>query len=183
MLDFLNPDNIGGTIKGAAKVLYILALIGAVISGIAMMMIDEELIVYGLLVMFAGAIVSLFGFWLLYGFGELIERVCHIDDSLRASRVEERKSVIRPAKKEEPAVPQSAPVHTDANAWTCTCGRTHPTHESSCVCGMTKAQVKLKQDTPVRAVIPDDVKVCPVCGEEQRITREVCFYCGQRFDN
>ena len=31
-----------------------------------------------------------------------------------------------------------------AGGWTCTCGKNHAAYESSCVCGVTKAEAKMK---------------------------------------
>ena len=66
-------DNIGGKIKGLAKASFIVAAIAEVITGIALMATDEDLIGYGLLVMFVGPIVAWVSSWLLYGFGQLVE--------------------------------------------------------------------------------------------------------------
>ena len=38
-------------------------------------------------------------------------------------------------------------------------------------------------ETPVDAVICDDVKRCPKCGRLQRLDRSVCWNCGQQFNN
>jgi DNA-directed RNA polymerase subunit RPC12/RpoP len=65
-------DNIGGKIKGLAKASFIVAAIAEVITGIALMATDD-LIGYGLLVMFVGPIVAWVSSWLLYGFGQLVE--------------------------------------------------------------------------------------------------------------
>ena len=66
-------DNIGGKIKGLAKATFIVGAIAAVITGIALMASDEDMIPVGLLVMVVGPIVAWVSSWLLYGFGELIE--------------------------------------------------------------------------------------------------------------
>ena len=42
-------DNIGGKIKGLAKAVFIVEAIAAVITGIALMAIDEDLILFGIL--------------------------------------------------------------------------------------------------------------------------------------
>ena len=68
-------DNIGGKIKGLAKVSFIVAAIAEVITGIALMAADEDLILYGLLVLIAGPIIAWVSSWFLYGFGQLIENL------------------------------------------------------------------------------------------------------------
>ena len=82
-------NNIGGKIKGLAKASFIVAAIAAVITGIALMATDEDLILYGLLVMVVGPIVAWVSSWLLYGFGELIDKASDIERNTRGG---ERKS-------------------------------------------------------------------------------------------
>ena len=66
-------DNIGDKIKGLAQMVFVVEAIAAVITGIALMASDEDLILYGLLVLIAGPIIAWVSSWLLYGFGQLIE--------------------------------------------------------------------------------------------------------------
>ncbi len=71
-------DNIGEKIKGLAKATFIVEAIAAVITGIAFMAADEDMIPVGLLVMILGPIIAWVSSWLLYGFGELIDKTCDI---------------------------------------------------------------------------------------------------------
>ncbi len=82
-------DNIGGKIKGLAKATFIVEAIAAVITGIALMATDEDLIGYGLLVMLLGPIVAWVSSWLLYAYGELVDKACDIERNTRGG---ERKS-------------------------------------------------------------------------------------------
>ncbi len=82
-------DNIGGKIKGLAKAIFIVEAIAAVITGIALMASDEDMIPIGLLVMVVGPLVAWISSWLLYGFGELIDKTC---DIARNTHGGERKS-------------------------------------------------------------------------------------------
>ena len=68
-----NYENIGGKIKGLARAAFIVEAIAAVISGLVMMVEDDDMIPFALLVMVVGPIVAWVGSWLLYGFGQLIE--------------------------------------------------------------------------------------------------------------
>ena len=79
-------DNIGGQIKGLAKAVFIVEAIAAVITGIALMASDEDMIPIGLLVMVVGPLVAWVSSWLLYGFGELIDKVCEIATNTKTSR-------------------------------------------------------------------------------------------------
>lgn len=82
-------DNIGEKIKGLAKAIFIVESIAAVIAGIALMASDEDLIPIGLLVLVLGPVVAWVSSWLLYGFGELIDKTCDIERNTRGG---ERKS-------------------------------------------------------------------------------------------
>jgi predicted RNA-binding Zn-ribbon protein involved in translation (DUF1610 family) len=73
MLDRLY-ENIGAKIKNWAKWIFIAEAIGAIITGLALLFSDEELIL-GFLVMILGPIVAWVGSWILYAFGELVEDV------------------------------------------------------------------------------------------------------------
>lgn len=68
-----NYENIGNKIKGLAQMAFVVETIAAVITGIALMASDEDLILYGLLVLIVGPIIAWVSTWLLYGFGQLIE--------------------------------------------------------------------------------------------------------------
>ena len=79
-------DNIGEKIKGLAKAAFIVEAIVAAIVGIALLASDEDLIFTGLLVLLVGPIIAWVSSWLLYGFGELIDKVCEIAKNTRASQ-------------------------------------------------------------------------------------------------
>ncbi len=66
-------DNIGGKIKTLAKVVTWIGIIAYVISGIAIMFIDEEMSFIGLMVMIFGGLISWVSSFVLYGFGQLVE--------------------------------------------------------------------------------------------------------------
>ncbi len=68
-----NYENIGNKIKGLAQMVFVVEAIAAVITGIALMATDEDLILYGLLVLIVGPIIAWVSSWLLYGFGQLVE--------------------------------------------------------------------------------------------------------------
>ena len=68
-----NYENIGDKIKGLAQMAFVVEAIAAVITGIALMATDEDLILYGLLVLIVGPIIAWVSSWLLYGFGQLVE--------------------------------------------------------------------------------------------------------------
>lgn len=72
--------NIGGKIKGLAKVLFWIEAIAAVIVGFVLVESTEGL---SLLFAIAGVLVVWISAWFLYGFGELIDRVSEIAKNTR----------------------------------------------------------------------------------------------------
>ena len=66
-------DNIGGKIKGLAKAIVIIVAIAAAITGFALMISNDDMILAGLLIMIVAPLVAWISSWLLYGFGQLIE--------------------------------------------------------------------------------------------------------------
>jgi hypothetical protein len=80
-------NNIGGKIKGLAKAFFIVEAIACVICAFVLIAngVDyhEELAVYGFLMLIFGPIVAWVSSWLLYGFGELIDKACEIADNTR----------------------------------------------------------------------------------------------------
>lgn len=85
-------DNIGGKIKGLAKAVFIVEAIAVFIAGIALMAYGEGEGLYlfmGLIVIALGPVVAWVSSWLLYGFGELIDKTC---DIARNTHGGERKS-------------------------------------------------------------------------------------------
>lgn len=76
-------ENIGKKIKGLVKAMFAIEAIVAVIAGLIVMSIDEDMVLIGLLVMIGGTLVAWVSSWLLYGFGELIDKVCDIERNTR----------------------------------------------------------------------------------------------------
>ncbi len=74
MLDNLY-ENIGGKIKNWAKWLFIVEAISAIITGIVLIVNDDDYITHGILTLICGPIVAWVGSWLMYAFGQLVEDV------------------------------------------------------------------------------------------------------------
>lgn len=81
-------DNIGEKIKGLAKVVFIIGAIVDVIAGVDLMSSDQYVLI-GLFVMLLGPVVAWAFSWLIYGFGEIIDKTCDIERNTRGG---ERKS-------------------------------------------------------------------------------------------
>ena len=76
-------DNIGGKIKGLAKILCALESISTVIWGLYVMAEDADLALIGFLIIIGGVLVTWVSTFLLYGFGELIDKACAIERNTR----------------------------------------------------------------------------------------------------
>jgi len=99
-------DNIGGKIKGIAKAVFIVEAIAAVIAGIALVAIDEDLILFGVLTLILGPAVAWVSSWLLYVFGELIDKFVKLPLTQKPHEMHQRvpttksiKNILRTAKK------------------------------------------------------------------------------------
>lgn len=118
--------------------------------------------------------------------------------------IDKRRATIDPYESIEDSNTQQAkpPVVRFEGGWQCSCGRNHPVYESSCICGVRKSDIKNntqetvvnskpksdkkesnKSNSSVSAEIREGEKVCPKCGQQQRIDRSVCWSCGQHFNN
>ncbi len=79
-------DNIGGKLKGLAKVLFWVEISCVIILGVLRFAATNGL---SLLWMMVGLVAALISAWLLYGFGEIIEKLGEIERNIRGG---ERKS-------------------------------------------------------------------------------------------
>ena len=86
--------NIGEKIKGLAKVACVIEAVALVITGMVFIVSgDAEKPLIGFCIMTVGPILAWVSSWLLYGFGELIEKTCEI---ARNTCREEGKSEAQP---------------------------------------------------------------------------------------
>ena len=69
-------NDIGGKIKRLAKATFIVEAISSVITGFVLFLESEDLLY--LLILVGGPIVAWVSSWLLYGFGEIIDKLCEI---------------------------------------------------------------------------------------------------------
>ena len=75
-------DNIGGKIKGVARVFCWIGIIASLLIGLIMMVTGfntprgDMMVVIGLAVMIVGSLLSWVGSLVTYGFGELVQNSC-----------------------------------------------------------------------------------------------------------
>lgn len=80
-------DNIGGKIKGLAKVICVIGIIVSVIAGLNVFADNEQDEFLGVLYFIIGPLLSWVGSFFLYGFGELIEKTSNIEQ--KTSNIEQ----------------------------------------------------------------------------------------------
>lgn len=81
-------DNIGGKIKSLAKTIFVLEVLAIVIIGFVAMAQSEgdgETAQIAFIIMLVAFIVAWISSWFLYGFGEIIEKLCQIEQNTRNS--------------------------------------------------------------------------------------------------
>ena len=69
-------DNIGNKIKALAIGAFFVEAIGSIIGGIRLISTADDPVPLGIVLVLVGPIVAWASSWILYGFGELIEKVC-----------------------------------------------------------------------------------------------------------
>ena len=87
--------DIGKKIKGLAKWTFIVEAIGAVVGGISLMVIDEYLIIYGILIMLLGPFAAWASSWVLFGFGEIVDKTIEIARNTSNGKVIKSESQIK----------------------------------------------------------------------------------------
>ena len=152
-------ENIGGKLKGLAKAMFIVETVAAIAGGIALIAIDEDLMLYGLLVLLVGPFVAYLGSWFLYAFGELVEKMCRNESNTRViiKFLKENQMQTR----EKPAEPKEV---APQSAYT-------PNIDAAIGYEEANAYVPSGKNTIV----------CPQCNIEQPISRKICWNCGTKF--
>ena len=84
--------NIGKKIKSLASILFWGGIIAHVIAAIIMIGIgvddhEDELIVFGVILLFVGPLMSWINSFFIYGFGELIDKTCDIERNTRGGEI------------------------------------------------------------------------------------------------
>ncbi len=83
-LKHFNYDNIGNKIKSLAWVIFLIESVGSILAGFILLEIalDEKeswMVLAGLAIMISGPVISWISTWVLYGFGEIIDKLCEIE--------------------------------------------------------------------------------------------------------
>ena len=85
--------NIGGKIKLLAIIWTVIGILASFLIGGTMATLKDELVPLGLLVIALGSVLAWLSSLLFYAFGELVERVCHIDNTLSGTSYDKQNSL------------------------------------------------------------------------------------------
>ncbi|MBR5022082.1 MAG: hypothetical protein IKY18_02640 [Oscillospiraceae bacterium] len=76
--------NIGGKIKGLARIIFIIEAVFAAIAA-CIFLFDEDTILIGFLILIGGFLSAWISTWILFGFGELIEKTTEIANNTKTT--------------------------------------------------------------------------------------------------
>ncbi len=82
-------ENIGGKIKGLSVAIFLIVAIGSVILGLSMLEVTDGV---SLILSLIGVLIAWISSWFLYGFGEIIDKLCEIEMNTR--RIEKNTGIV-----------------------------------------------------------------------------------------
>ncbi len=81
----MNFDRVGKKIKDLVKILFYIQLVVYGIIGLSLALMGPFGILIGIVVFGVGALVAWISSWMLYGYGEIIDKVCDIEINTRGT--------------------------------------------------------------------------------------------------
>ena len=129
-------DNISRDIKKLAKLLFWLGVFFTVVYTIwiwAQGNSWHSTFLPGLIVLAEGLLATVIVSFLMYGFGELIEKTASIEKMLKGIAAEDE----RQARKQR---------ILDEGGWKCKCGRINYKYVSTCTCGVSRRDMETKNE-------------------------------------
>lgn len=150
-------ENIGGKIKTLAQVTALIGIVSSVIAGIVLMY--TTLFLIGLAVLLFGSILFWISSFVLYGFGELIEKTNKIAEN---------------------TLPKNVPVK---GAWLCECGNLNDNSLEYCtVCKKTKTnKANVSVECSSKISLADEKAIKPgwlcECGFRNNDYATICENC------
>ncbi len=161
-------ENIGGKIKGLAKWIFIVEALGSIITGLILAFEEDSLFI---LMAICGPIVAWVSSWVLYAFGELVEKICdnesHNKEILKLLRQNNNAystySKSETKKKTEDAKTQ-APEQTE-----------NPTKVKK-ETAVSNEKIDLESD------FAKNTWKCEKCGKRNLNSRNDCWACGAKYE-
>ena len=129
-------DNISRNIRKLAKLLFWLGIIFTAVYTIWIWAQGNEkysTFLPGLIVLAEGLLATVIVSFLMYGFGELIEKTASMEKMLKGIAAEDE----RQARKQR---------MLDEGGWKCKCGRINYKYVSTCTCGVSKRDMETKNE-------------------------------------
>ena len=112
-------ENIGGKIKGLASAICGIGMIISCLIGLGMIISDDDMILYGIIIAVIGCFFSWIGSFLLYGYGQLIENSDKLVQLAKRPMVPTAVAPVAPAQQVYAAPVQQAvnPISSDGKAY------------------------------------------------------------------
>lgn len=158
-------NNVGKKIKGFAAVLTWIGIVASCLSGMVTMVIDDEFVGVGLLIMVIGSLLSWISSLTMYGFGELVDNSAKAVKLLQKNTISNLDSVGATEEGAKKSDQETNSVHqsTQKNIETNSVHKNTPKNIGNC-------QICKKKDTQVfLATLVDDM------GTRYRMVCEDCF--------
>lgn len=161
--------NIGGKLKGLAIVMFVCGFIASIFMGISLMVMDDSLILLGILLIVLGAFVSWISSLALYGFGEIIQKLTAIEKNTRCF-----KSLKNDSNAENEDFSDDEDVREQSYGM------------GEILCSIKKFTNKIGESIGIDSdkSIADELPkvICPVCGTEHDMDYPRCPKCKHKYD-
>ena len=196
MLDRLDSsyDNIGGKIKNLAKLTFIVEAIGAIIMGLFFLINwGYEDGGWALFVIFFGPIVAWVSSWILYAFGELIEKTCDNESNTRmivrllkendGQKMNKVRLTTYNGSSEQKAT--NTTINNKNQVDRSTQNARYTTTEEQKATNTTtnnKNQVDRSTQNARYTTTENNTIICSLCNFEQPANRKICWHCGAKFE-
>jgi len=155
-------ENIGDKIKNWAKWIFILEAIGAIITGFVL--ICNGFFLAGFLTLFLGPFVAWVGSWILYAFGELVEKTSNNESNTRQILEKLNKEITHNTEEYKHEENPTANESTTSNS-----NEIPPENK------------EVWEDTATFLITENNTIICSLCKCEQPNNRKVCWHCGVKF--
>ena len=163
--ELFNYDNIGGKIKSLAKATFVVETISFIITGIYIFAEGEQLIgdsflIVAPLLVFLGPFIAWVSSWVLYAFGELVEKTCDNENNTKQILKKLNENTV---KEKEPNKVKKSEINKNEKK---------------------DPVVNEKKDSAAKVTSIRTEKgtiICPICKDEQPSSRTACWRCGVKF--
>lgn len=143
-------ENIGGKIKTLAKAIFFVEALASIIAGIVVIVETEE--AWGLLIILGGCIIGWVSSWIVYGFGEIIDKLTEI--AYNTSNGKKKNNKVKP-KKEDDLFGEEEKANSENN--------------------------EEEEESDDDEVLSIPQRVCPRCGDKHDFDYPQCPKCNLKY--